>query len=95
MLDLSILDVKMLKYLPSEIAATAVWMGIKVCENKDLLKEVATNARCKEETIKECSNELLHLIKKFEKGSLKAVNRKYALAKFSGVSKIKIDGKFN
>ena len=72
LMDISILDVKMLKYLPSEIAATAVWMGIKVCENKDLLKEIATNARCKEETIKSCSEEFLHLIKKFEKEANRA-----------------------
>ncbi|MCQ2820777.1 MAG: hypothetical protein MJ252_26255 [archaeon] len=94
LMDLSLLDIKMQKYLPSELAAAALWMGLKVCEENEAINQLKEFSRCQEAKIKECSADLIHLISKYEKSSLKAVMKKYSMVKFGCVSKIKIDGKF-
>ena len=76
LLDLSLMDMKMVKYLPSEIAAAAIWIGIKVCEQKNMISEIIEYSRSNEEQIQKCASDLIQLCQKYEKHSLKTRRNK-------------------
>jgi len=89
LIELVLVDIKMLKYLPSEIAAGAVYvaraMSQKTPHWTPTLEHYSTYS---EEYVRTIAIEINNLLKKAQKSSLRAVQKKYSSDKYAEVSTI-------
>jgi hypothetical protein len=91
MIELPLLEYAMLKYAPSLIAASAVFLAMKIFR-----KEPAWNPRLlfhtkyNESQLRPCAKDLLVLFQSAPKHTLSAIRDKYGRKEFNEVSKIRI-----
>jgi cyclin B len=89
LIELVLVDVKLLKYYPSLIAAASVYLGRAMTQRTPLwtptLQHYSTYS---EQTVRECAQEINELLKKSQKSSLKAIRKKYSLPKFGQVAEL-------
>ena len=83
----------MIKYLPSMVAASAVYLALKVLGRSGWTSTMHRYTQYSEAALKNCSGDLLNLLKTAQTNpQLQAVKKKYSSAKFSEVAKIPIEG---
>lgn len=82
-------EYKMLKYLPSNIAASAVYMAMKVTNSPvSWSKDMQRATTYTETTIKPCVNDMVSIINKGASTTLQAVCKKYSGHRYQRVAKI-------
>lgn len=82
-------EYSMLKYLPSTIAASAVWVALN-SQRKAWSANIQAHSGYTEATMRPCIDDVEARFKSGEKSSLQAVRKKYASAKFLEVSKTRL-----
>jgi cyclin B len=91
LIELMLIDVKLLKYPPSLIAAGSVYLGRAMTQRTPLwtptLEHYSTYA---EQQVRGCAMEMNDLLKKSQKSSLKAIRKKYAMPKFGQVAELPV-----
>ena len=87
LLDLCLINYKMIKYKFSELAATAVLISIKIF--KGVLDNFEKTGY-KENELTMCCKDMCNVLQNSEKNNLPAVRKKFSLAKFLEVAKTKI-----
>ena len=88
LIELSQVNYKMIKYKPSELAASACFIAWKMMKNY-LLEDFEKYTGYTEESLKSCSKDICILLQEEEKGRLHAVTEKFSLKKYLEVSKNK------
>jgi len=91
LIEIPLLDLKMLKYPPSLIAGSAVFLARKMLQTlpawNPTLEHYSTYSI---EALKPCVLDLNELLQKVQKSSLKTLRRKYTGDKFGNVAKIEL-----
>jgi len=89
LIELMLIDVKLMKYTPSQVAAGAVYLARLMLQKEPLwtvtLEHYSTYPQSHVRGVATDMNELL---KKAQKSSLKAIKKKYSTPKFGQVSEI-------
>jgi len=89
LIEVPLLDIKMLKYLPSEIAAASVFIGRTMLHYNPVWTPTLEHyTGYSEAEVRACVCDLNELVKKLPRSNYKAIRRKYASTKFGEVSKI-------
>lgn len=89
LMELTLVDVKFLRYQPSHLAAAALFLANKLHrKHPSWPAPLVRHTRYTETLIKGCAKEICGLLENAERSSLQAVRKKYSLAKFQSVAKI-------
>jgi hypothetical protein len=89
LIELSLLDVNLLKFAPSLISASSVYLGRAMVGKTPLWNPTLEHyTTYKEPQVRECAVLLNQFLKKSNKSSLKAVRTKYSNEKFGKVAEI-------
>ena len=88
LLELLLIDYKMIKYNPSLVAATAAYISVKISKRMDArrINEVTGYG---EEQIKDCLKDSVMILDNVEKNSLQAIRKKFSKTTYLEVAKIK------
>lgn len=91
--ELMVQEYFMMKYLPSMVAASAVFLSLKILGRGGWTATLHRHTHYSEGQLKNCTADLFGLLKS-ARGTpqLQAVKKKYANAKYGEVSKIPIEG---
>ncbi|CAG9325215.1 unnamed protein product [Blepharisma stoltei] len=91
MIELSIIDYKSMRYKPSMIAASAVYLANKIL-NSDYIwpQSLINNTPYIENELKPCARDLCILLQGAERSPLQAIKKKYSLQSYFEVSQIVI-----
>ena len=85
-------EYSMLRYLPSTTAAAALWLSLKAHDSLELWDETMIRvSKYTPETLADCACEIVYLIQKGKSGMLQAVDKKYSSSKYMNVGEIDID----
>lgn len=87
-LERGTLEYRMLKYIPSVMAASAVYMALR-CRGDtgaQWTRDMARYTKCDEPALRPCVTEMVEIINGAEKDSLQGVRRKYASSRFLRVA---------
>jgi len=92
LLELCLLECRMLKYTPSMQAATAVYLAHMILQRPQHWTETLTqHSGYNQGSLRDCAKDMCMLLKGIEKCSLQAVRKKFSLPKFNEVAKIRIE----
>jgi G2/mitotic-specific cyclin-B, other len=92
LIEICLVDYKILKYSPSMIAASAIYLSQKMMKKKVIWNEVLTKQTgYTEAMLASCGKDICEALKQNEKGELQALKKKFALPKYNSVAKIKIE----
>jgi hypothetical protein len=80
----------MIKYNPSLLAASTMYITLKITKKTDMEK-VTELIGYTEEVLKECAKDICQILDNVEKNSLQAIRNKFSLPKFMEVAKIKFN----
>ena len=91
LLELFLVDYKMLKHNPSLLASSTVYITLRITkkENIDKISELTNYS---EDTLRDCAKDICLILDNVEKASLQAVKKKFSLTKVLEVAKIKALG---
>lgn len=89
LLELFLIEYKMLKYNPSLIAAATIFIVLKIAA-KNKLYDITNLTGYSEEILKDCAKDICLVIDNAHKSSLKAVTKKFATKQYFEVSQIKL-----
>jgi len=88
-LELTLVDYRMLKYLPSYLAAAAVLLANKIMRVSEPWPQTLTrHTRHPESDLKGCAKEMCALLQGAEKSSLQALRKKFSSEKWGQVAKL-------
>ncbi len=90
LLELFLIEYKMIKYNPSLLAASTMYITLKITRKSEADK-VSQLTGYNDETLKECAKDICGILDNVEKNSLQAVRKKFSLPKFMEVAKIKFN----
>lgn len=94
MIELSLIEAEMLKYSPSMIAASALYIGNKLLDKEDKWNEQIDNKiGYNSSNLKLCAKDLITLLQAANRSTLQAVKKKFSSAKFMDVGQLKIGKK--
>jgi len=89
LIEVVLIDVKFLKYPPSLQAAASVYLGRAMTGKTPLWTSTLEHySTYSENVVRECALEMNDLLKKSTSSSLKAIRKKYSLAKFGQVAEL-------
>lgn len=92
LIELSLVEYKMLKYSPSLLAASALYLSNKIFKSKAAWSDIlARNAKFTEAELRPCAKDLCILMQNADKSNLQAVRRKFSNPKYHSVSKIQLE----
>ena len=90
LLELFLIEYKMIKYPPSLIAASTLYITLKVKKpNVIQVVDIPSFSGYTEDKLKECARDIIVILDYADKSSLQAVRNKYSLPKFLEVAKWK------
>ncbi|CAG9332870.1 unnamed protein product [Blepharisma stoltei] len=90
-MELAIVEYKMIRYKPSIVAGSAVYLANKIMNNDCIWPQaLIKNSPYRGNELKPCARELCVLVQGAERCSLQAVRRKFSAQNYSEVSKIDI-----
>jgi cyclin B len=89
LLELFLIEYKMLRYNPSLLAASTIFITLKLTKKEP--EKILELSNYSEEKIKECSKDICSILDNVEKSSLQAIRKKYSLAKYLEVAKLKFN----
>lgn len=91
-LELCLVDYKMLKYQPNLLAAAGLYLSNKILKKNSAWSEVLEkNSNFSENELRPCAKDLFLLIQNTEKSSFQAVKRKFSDPKWMSVSRIQLE----
>lgn len=90
LLELLLVDYKMLKFNPSLLASSAAYITMKIMKSDDWEK-ICQLSLYNEGKLRDCGQEILVVLDNVEKASLQAVRKKFSLPKYLEVAKIKFN----
>jgi cyclin B len=91
LIELVLIDVKFLKYLPSLLAAASVYLGRAMTGKTPLwTSTLHFYTTYSESVVRECALEMNELLKKSHSSSLKAIRKKYSSPKFGQVAELSL-----
>ena len=90
LVELTLQDYKMLKYLPSTICASAVYLALKTSGQTPWTPDLEKHSTYKEADLQACARDIHELHDKATTNSLQAVRKKYTQEKHGNVSSIKL-----
>ena len=90
LLELFLVDYKMLKFNPSLLASSTLYITLKITKKGEIDK-ITELTSYSEEKLKEVAKDVCLILDNVEKSSLQAVKKKFSLAKFLEVAKIKFN----
>jgi hypothetical protein len=90
LLELFLVDYKMLKFNPSLLASSTLYITLKITK-KDEVEKITELTTYSEEKLKDAAKEVCLILDNVEKSTLQAVKKKFSLAKFLEVAKIKFN----
>jgi transcription initiation factor TFIIIB Brf1 subunit/transcription initiation factor TFIIB len=88
LIELSLIEYKMLSYAPSLIAVSALYLSSKLAKKEAWNKEIEEDSQYSEQDVRDCCDKLYLLLQNSSKASLQAVKRKYSV-KFASSNKEK------
>jgi len=91
LLELALVDYKMIKYLPSNLACSAIYLVNKIHKREGWSDVMIKHGCYTESQIRPCAKDLCLLLQNAGKGNLQAVKRKFTSTKFLEVAKIQLD----
>ena len=80
----------MIKYNPSLLAASTMYIIMKITKNKNIQK-VTELIGYAEDILKECSKDICTIMDNVEQNSLQAIRNKFSLPRFMEIAKIKFN----
>jgi cyclin B len=90
LLELFLIEYKMIKYNPSLLAAATMYITLKITKKSEAEKVMKLTCYS-DEILKECAKDICGILDNVEKNSLQAVKKKFSLPKFMEVAKIKFN----
>jgi len=91
LLELTLVEIKMVKYLPSHVAASCALLSNKLLRKKPAWGADAVNhTDLTEHQLKDCVRDICGLLENAESSSLQAVRKKYSQPKYHEVAKFVI-----
>jgi cyclin B len=90
LLELFLVDYKMLKYNPTWLAASTLFITLKITK-KGEIEKITELTNYTEDKLRECSKDICLIIDNVDKSTLQAVKKKFSLAKYLEVAKIKFN----
>lgn len=90
LLELFLIECKMIKYNPSLLASATMYITLKITKKSEAEK-VTHLTSYSDEVLKECAKDICGILDNVEKNSLQAVRKKFSLPKFMEVAKIKFN----
>jgi len=91
LLELALIEFKTLKYIPSNLACSAIYLVNKLEKREGWPDFMAKNTKYNETQLRGAARDLCLLLQNAGKSALQAVKRKFSSAKFLEVSKIQWD----
>lgn len=89
LLELTLVDYSMLRYMPSHLAAAAVWLSNRLLRRRPSWSpEAVRQTGITEQAFKKCAREMCVLLEQADQGELQAVRRKYSHARYHEVAKM-------
>ena len=88
LVELTLQEYKMLKYLPSTICASAVYLALKTCGHTPWTADLEKHSTYTEADLQACVRDIHELHEKATTNSLQAVRKKYTQQKHGDVSSI-------
>ena len=88
LLELTLVEYKMIKYPQSLIASSAIYLVNKLQKFDAWNEIIEKNSRYSENELKSCAKDVLLLLQNTEKSNLQAIKKKFALPKYCEASKI-------
>ncbi|CAJ1333242.1 unnamed protein product [Effrenium voratum] len=86
--ELSLLEVQMLQYTPSHVAAAAALLSNKLLKCPTWPTCMAQISKHSEAEVKACAREMCGVLETMERSSLQAIRKKYSQERFSKIAKI-------
>jgi hypothetical protein len=90
LLELFLIEYKMIKYNPSLLAASTMYITLKITKKSESEK-VTELIGYTDEVLKECAKDICQILDNVEKNSLQAVRNKFSQPKYMEVAKIKFN----
>lgn len=87
-LELSLVEYKMLKYGPSHLAAAAILLSNKLLGRPSWTPTLARCTQTSEAALKDCAKELCAILENAEANSLQAVRKKFSQLTYHSVAKL-------
>jgi len=88
LLELTLVDYKMLKYAPSHLAAASILLSNKLLRRPSWTPAAVSFTKMTEPMLKECAKEMCALLECAETSSLQAVRRKFSQSNYHAVAKL-------
>jgi cyclin B len=90
LLELFLIEYRMIKYCPSILAAASIYIALKITKKPEA-NMVPKITNYSEEKLRECAKDICIILDNVEKSSLQAIRKKFSLPKFLEVAKIKLN----
>ena len=91
LLELTLVEYKMLKYIPSHLACSSIYLVNKIFKKEGWPEQLGKSCKYNDAEIRPCAKELCLLLQNAAKSSLQAARKKYSSVKFSEVAKLYFD----
>lgn len=91
LLELSLVEYKMLRYSPSNLASSAIYLVKKIKKLEGWSNVLIRNTKYQEKEVRQCAKDFCLLLQNCEKSNLQAVKKKFSSPKYFEVSKIKLE----
>merc|ERR1711920_1158618 len=93
LLELTLIDYKMMRYTPSHLAAAALLLSNKLLRRQPAWPAVAVkHTKLCEQVLKECAKEICGLLENADQCQLQAIRKKYSQLKHHAVAKLNFAG---
>lgn len=90
LLELFLVDYKMLKYNPSLVASSTIYITLKITKKLETMG-VTSLTGYSEEKLRECAKDICLILDNVDKAPLQAIRKKFSSHKFLEVAKIKFN----
>lgn len=90
LLELFLIEYRMIKYPPSMLAASSIYIALKITKKTEA-NQVPKVTSYTEDKLRECAKDICIILDNVEKSSLQAIRKKFSLPKFLEVAKIKLN----
>ena len=91
LLELALVEYKMLKHIPSNLACSSIYLVNKILKKEGWPEHLAKSCKYTDAQIRPCAKELCLILQNAAKNSLQAARKKYSSTKFSEVAKLHFD----
>ncbi len=93
LIELPLIEQRMLKYAPSNLAASAIYLARKITNRSDSewTHALFESTGYSEADLKQCAKDMCILLGGIEKCTLQAVRKKFSLQRFMEVALVKIE----